>query len=98
MYFYLVSPATIFPDIATTQGHSTIRASPVFVSASPLTARGGDIDKKVDVYVDELERKLVELERKLGEVCLTKSSTTGLIITWDQMVDLVQGNVFQTKA
>ena len=43
----------------------------------------------IEVNVDGLERKVGELERNLGEGCLARSKTTGLIITWKNLVGLV---------
>ena len=46
-----------------------------------------DVDVHVNVY--ELQRKAESFQKKLGEGCLTQSSTTGLITTQDQPVNLV---------
>ena len=42
--------------------------------------------KEVDVDINELERKVGELEMKLGEGFWTHSRATGLINTRDQLV------------
>ena len=48
----------------------------------------GDLDKDVYVDVYELERKVGELYRKLGEGCLIQSSKTVPITTKNQLMDL----------
>ena len=47
-----------------------------------------EVDADVDVDVDELKRKVDEIEKKLGEGSLKDSSATGLITTQDHPVDL----------
>ena len=44
-----------------------------------------------NIYINEYEHemKVGKIERKLGEVILTQSSTTVLIPAWDHLVGLV---------
>ena len=51
----------------------------------------------VNVYVDELDRKVGEIERNLGKGCLTQASATDLINTHYQPLDLLYVVGFKLK-